>query len=78
MEAKPDPKVRAAAVVNDEDNFGLVFDNVFADRTADHIDTIAGMGLQHFGPDKGFKSSLARSAGKSAWRMIRSEEGLDD
>ncbi|MFE1325811.1 type I restriction endonuclease subunit R [Streptomyces sp. NPDC058741] len=77
-EAKADPKVRAAAVVNDEENFGLVFDNVFADKMADHIDTIAGMGRQYFGPDKGFKSSLDRSARKAAWRMIRREEGLDD
>ena len=77
-EAKADPKVRAAAVVNDEDNFGLVFDNVFADKMADHIDTIAGMGRQYFGPDKDFKSSLDRSARKAAWRMIRREEGLDD
>ncbi|MFE1248796.1 type I restriction endonuclease subunit R [Streptomyces sp. NPDC058766] len=77
-EAKADPKVRAAAVVNDEDNFGLVFDNVFADKMADHIDTVAGMGRQYFGPDKGFKSSLDRSARKAAWRMIRREEGLDD
>jgi type I restriction enzyme R subunit len=35
-EAKADPKVRAVAVVNDEDNFGLVFDNVFADKMVDH------------------------------------------
>ncbi len=77
-EAKADPKVRAAAVVNDEENFGLVFDNVFADKMADHIDTIAGMGRQYFSPDKGFKSSLDRSARKAAWRMIRREEGLDD
>ncbi|AKL66538.1 type I restriction endonuclease subunit R [Streptomyces sp. Mg1] len=77
-EAKADPKVRAAAVVNDEENFGLVFDNVFADKMADHIDTIAGMGRHYFGPDKGFKSSLDRSARKAAWRMIRREEGLDD
>lgn len=60
-EATADPKVKATAVVNDEENFGLVFDNVFADKMADHIDTIAGMGRQYFGPDKGFKSSLDRS-----------------
>ncbi|MBF4134657.1 hypothetical protein [Streptomyces albidoflavus] len=45
---------------------------------ADHIGTIAGMGRQYFGPDKGFKCSLYRSARKAAWRMIRREEGLDD
>lgn len=43
--------------------------SVFADKMADHIDTIAGMGRQYFGPDKGFKSILDRSARK---------EGLDD
>ncbi|MFF2774571.1 type I restriction endonuclease subunit R [Streptomyces sp. NPDC058052] len=77
-EAKADPKVRAAAVVNDEDNFGLVFDDVFADKMADHIDTIADLGRQYFGPDKGFKSSLDRSARKAAWRMIRREEGVEE
>ncbi|MFB7605347.1 type I restriction endonuclease subunit R [Streptomyces gardneri] len=77
-EAKADPKVRAVAVVNSEDNFGLVFDEVFADKMADHIDTIAGLGRQYFGPDKGFKSSLDRSARKAAWRMIRREEGVDE
>ncbi|NUV74642.1 hypothetical protein G6W56_10780 [Streptomyces fungicidicus] len=49
-----------------------------AQLMADHIGTIAGMGRQYFGPDKGFKSSLDRSARKAAWRMIRREEGLDD
>ena len=77
-EAKADKKVRAAAVVNDEDNFGKVFDRVFADKMADHIDTIAGMGRQYFGPDKGFKSNLDRSARRAAWRMIRREEDVDE
>ncbi|MGI5253566.1 type I restriction endonuclease subunit R [Actinacidiphila glaucinigra] len=77
-EAKADPKVQAAALVNNEDNFGIVFDKVFAGKMADHIDTIAGMGRQYFGPDKNFKSSLDRSARKAAWRMIRREAGLDD
>lgn len=36
-----DPKVRAAAVVNDEANFGKVFDRAFADNMADHIETTA-------------------------------------
>lgn len=49
--------MRAAAVVNDEDTSGLVFDNVFADKMADHLDTIAGMGRQYLGPDKGFSSA---------------------
>ncbi|MCF3125032.1 type I restriction endonuclease subunit R, partial [Streptomyces arenae] len=70
-ETKADPKVRAAAVANnDVDNFGLVFDDVFEDKMADHIDTIAGLGRQYFGPDKGFKSTLDRSARTAAWRII--------
>lgn len=38
-----DPKVRAAAVVNDEANFGKVFDRAFADNMADHIESTAGI-----------------------------------
>ncbi|GAA4071566.1 type I restriction endonuclease subunit R [Streptomyces shaanxiensis] len=78
-EAKADPKVRKAAVANDDvDNFGKVFDKVFADKMADHIDSIAGLGRQYFGPDRNFKSSLDRSARRAAWRMIRREEGVED
>lgn len=73
-----DPKVRAAAVVNDEDNFGKVFDKAFADNIADHLDTMAGLGRQYFGPDRNFKSNLDRSARRAAWRMIRREEGVDE
>ncbi|WP_406729475.1 type I restriction endonuclease [Streptomyces sp. GD-15H] len=78
-EAVADPKVRLAAVANtDPENFGVVFDDVFEDKMADHIDTIAGLGRQYFGPDKSFKSALNRSARRAAWRMIRQEENIDD
>ncbi|MEU6862800.1 DEAD/DEAH box helicase family protein [Streptomyces sp. NPDC046876] len=77
-EASADAKVRAAAVANDEDNFGKVFDKVFADKMADHIESMAGLGRQYFGADRNFKSSLDRSARRAAWRMIRREEGVDD
>ncbi|QKW06215.1 type I restriction endonuclease subunit R [Streptomyces sp. NA04227] len=76
-EAKADPKVRAAAI-NDEDNFGLVFDEVFEDKMAEHIDTIADMGRQYFSHDDSFKQSLNQSARRAAWRMIRREENIDD
>ncbi|WP_255954750.1 type I restriction endonuclease subunit R [Streptomyces odontomachi] len=76
-EAKADPKVRAAAV-NDEENFGLVFDEVFEDKMAEHIDTIADMGRQYFSHDESFKQSLNQSARRAAWRMIRREENIDD
>ncbi|WP_405696254.1 type I restriction endonuclease subunit R [Streptomyces sp. NBC_01185] len=75
---KEDPKVRAAAVVNDEANFGKVFDRAFADNMADHIEATAGIGRQYFGPDKSFRSSLDRSARRAAWRMIRREENVDE
>jgi type I restriction enzyme R subunit len=76
--AKNDPKVRAAAVVNDEDNFGVVFDKAFNGYMMDHVSTIDTLGKRYFGPDRNFKSNLDRSARRAAWRMIRSEEGLDD
>jgi type I restriction enzyme, R subunit len=77
-EAVADEKVRLAAVANDEDNFGEVFDEVFEDKMADHIDTIADMGRQYFGTEKAFKSSLNRSARSAAWRLIRRQEGVTD
>jgi type I restriction enzyme R subunit len=78
-EAVADPKVRQAAVANnDKENFGVVFDKAFEDKMADHIDTIAGLGKQYFGPDKSFKSSLNRSARNAAWRLIRQQEGVID
>ncbi|SCZ16626.1 type I restriction enzyme, R subunit [Streptomyces sp. 136MFCol5.1] len=52
--------------------------SVFADKMADHIDTITGIGRQYFGPTKGFKSSLYRGARKAAWQMNRRKECLDD
>ncbi|MET4922729.1 type I restriction endonuclease [Streptomyces sp. PSRA5] len=76
-EAKADPKARAAAV-NDEENFGLVFDEIFEDKMAEHIDTIADMGRQYFSHDDSFKRSLNQSARRAAWRMIRREENIDD
>ncbi|MFE0250957.1 type I restriction endonuclease subunit R [Streptomyces sp. NPDC059010] len=76
--AKNDPKVRAAAVVNDEDNFGVVFDKAFNGYMMDHVSTIDTLGKRYFGADRSFKSNLDRSARRAAWRMIRNEEGLDD
>ncbi len=38
-EAMADPKVRLAAVANDEENFGHVFDSVFEEKMMDHFDT---------------------------------------
>jgi len=75
---KEDPKVRAAALVNDEDNFGIVFDKRFEENMMDHVSTIDSLGRRYFGADRSFKSNLDRSARRAAWRMIRREEGLGD
>ncbi|TWH20363.1 type I restriction endonuclease subunit R [Prauserella rugosa] len=78
-EAVADEKVRLAAVNNTEENFGAVFDDVFEDKMADHIDTITGLGDQYFSSrDRTFKESLNRSARSAAWRLIRKQEGVND
>ncbi|WP_042398292.1 type I restriction endonuclease subunit R [Streptacidiphilus carbonis] len=76
--ALADTEVRQAAVVNDEDNFGKVFDQVFADKVEDHVGIVTDLGKRYFAQDKGFQASLNRSARRAAWRMIRREEGVDD
>ena len=78
-EAVADPKVRLAAVANDdEENFGHVFEPVFEEKMMDHFDTVADLGRKYFGPDRDFRSSLNRSARSAAWRMIRQQEGVID
>ncbi|MCW6003502.1 DEAD/DEAH box helicase family protein [Micromonospora sp. CPCC 205371] len=77
-ETLDDPKVRLAAVANDEENFGHVFDPVFEDKMMDHFDTMAEKGRKYFDPQEDFRSSLNRSARSAAWRMIRRQEGVED
>ncbi|WP_069815460.1 type I restriction endonuclease subunit R [Streptomyces sp. TP-A0874] len=72
-----DPKVRAAAVVNDESNFGIVSDKAVSDHMMDHVSTAQTLGKRYFAPDRGFKSYVDRSARRVAWRMIRIQEGLE-
>ncbi|MEV6802093.1 DEAD/DEAH box helicase family protein [Micromonospora rifamycinica] len=77
-EALADPKVRLAAVANDEENFGHVFDPVFEDKMMDHFDSTADLGRKYFDPQQNFRSSLNRSARSAAWRLIRRQEGVVD
>ncbi|MEH1017453.1 type I restriction endonuclease [Micromonospora sp. CPCC 206060] len=77
-EALAEPKVRAAAVVNDEENFGHVFEPVFEEKMMDHFDSVADLGRRYFGPDRDFRSSLNQSARSAAWRIIREQEGVVD
>ncbi|WP_405687148.1 hypothetical protein [Streptomyces sp. NBC_00057] len=66
------------ARVNDEANFGEVFDEVFANKVEERVGLITDLGKRYFALDKGFRSSLNRSARRAAWRMIRREEGVDE
>jgi type I restriction enzyme R subunit len=77
-EAVADPKVRQAAIANDEENFGHVFVPVFEDKMMDHFDTTADLGRKYFDPQQNFRSSLNRSARSAAWQMIRRQEGVVD
>jgi type I restriction enzyme R subunit len=77
-EAVADPKVRQAAVANDEENFGHVFVPVFEDKMMDHFDTTADLGRKYFDPQQNFRSSLNRSARSAAWQMIRRQAGVID
>ncbi|WP_213451254.1 type I restriction endonuclease subunit R [Rhizomonospora bruguierae] len=77
-EAMAEPKVRQAAVANDEENFGHVFIPVFEEKMMDHFETAADLGRRYFGPQSDFRSSLNRSARSAAWRLIRRQEGVVD
>ena len=78
-EAMAEKRVQLAAVANDEENFGRVFDSVFEEKMMDHFDTVKELGNRYFSnsePD--FRSSLNRSARRAAWRLIRQQQGVDD
>lgn len=77
-EAIADPKVRLAAVANDEDGFDHVFVPVFEEKMMDHFDSIADLGRKYFGPEQDYRNSLNRSARRAAWQMIRRQEGVVD
>jgi type I restriction enzyme R subunit len=72
------PAVRQAAVANNEEEFGLVFEPAFEEKMADHFDTVAAFGREYFRPDSELRRSLNRSARSAAWRMIRQQEGVLD
>ncbi|QOC92185.1 type I restriction endonuclease subunit R [Micromonospora craniellae] len=77
-EAMAEPKVRQAAVANDEENFGHVFIPVFEEKMMDHFESAAELGRRYHGPQSDFRSSLNRSARSAAWRLIRRQEGVVD
>ncbi|MEV5829161.1 DEAD/DEAH box helicase family protein [Spirillospora sp. NPDC052242] len=76
-EAMADPKVKAAAVANnDVENFGVVFDKKFEEKMMDHIDTTANLGRQYFGQDPEFRSALNSRARRAAWQLLREQAGV--
>ncbi|TDC69813.1 type I restriction endonuclease subunit R [Actinomadura sp. GC306] len=76
-EAMADPKVKQAAVANnDQENFGVVFDKVFENKMMDHVDTVATLGEKYFGSDPEFKSSLNSRARRAAWQLLREQAGV--
>ncbi|MEV4565144.1 type I restriction endonuclease [Nonomuraea sp. NPDC049419] len=79
-EAVNDPKVRQAAVANvDPENFGHVFNDVFINKVADHVDTLRTLGDRFFdAKDTSFRNALTKTARRAAWRLIREQEGLND
>ena len=77
--AMAEPQVQRAALVNDEAGFGKVFDDVFVDKMADHVDTVASIGRRYFAQgNKDFREELNRSARSAAWRLIRRQAGIID
>ncbi|MFG3259879.1 type I restriction endonuclease subunit R [Streptomyces sp. NPDC048172] len=77
-EAMAEPKVRQAALVNEEDNFGVVFDKVFQGKMMAHVSRTADIGKRYRGRDDDFRSGLDRMARRAAFRQIRRDAGLDD
>lgn len=68
--AAEDPKVRAAAFANDEENFGHVFDDVFQDRVYERVEDNTTF-LLRFADDVLFKAELTKLARRRAYEMIR-------
>ncbi|GAB2785750.1 hypothetical protein GCM10027073_17740 [Streptomyces chlorus] len=69
--APPPPTTRPTS-------FGIVFDKKFEESMMDHVSTIDTLRKRYFDAAREFKFNPDRSAHRAAWRMIRSEEGLDD
>lgn len=69
-EAAKEPKVRAAAMVNDESTFGQVFDSVFEDKVYERVGENTRF-LKRFADDADFKEELTKLARRRAYEMIR-------
>ncbi|KWX05660.1 restriction endonuclease subunit R [Carbonactinospora thermoautotrophica] len=73
--AVQDSALQAAAAVNDEENFGVVFDKRFEDVVIERHDD-NGRLMQRFFDDDAFRSGLTKLARRAAYQAIRRNSGL--
>ncbi|MQY20234.1 type I restriction endonuclease subunit R [Nocardia macrotermitis] len=77
-EAVDEPAVEDAALSNNKEDFGIVFDKVFKDKIVKHFNTQTDLGKRYFHPDQQFRKDLDRQARTAAYRLIRRRHGLPE
>lgn len=77
-ETVEDPQVQDAAMANNQEDFGVVFDKVFAQKVGQHFDTQTDLGVRYFASDQEFRKDLDRQARSAAYRLIRRRHGLPE
>jgi type I restriction enzyme R subunit len=68
--AMDEPRVKAAAFANNEEDFGHVFDKVFEDKLIERIEDNTKV-LQKFTDDDTFKTELTQKARRYAYEALR-------
>ncbi|WP_067653343.1 type I restriction endonuclease subunit R [Nocardia harenae] len=77
--AMDEPQVEQARLANKNvDDFGVVFDKVFAEKMVEHFDTLNDLGGRYFAQDKEFKRDLDRQARTAAFRLLGRRHGLPE
>jgi hypothetical protein len=66
--------VRRAALANEEEAFGIVFDRVFTHRMAAHFDKGGDLSAHYFSGDPAIRNALTVGARGPAWRLIRAQD----
>jgi hypothetical protein len=69
-----DLRVRRAALANEEKDFGIVFDRIFTDQMAAHVDTIGDLTNHYFSRNPTLRNHLTAGARDAAWRLLRAQE----
>ncbi len=77
--AMDEPQVEQARLANKNvDDFGVVFDKVFAEKMVEHFDTLNDLGERYFARDNEFKKDLDRQARTAAFRLLGRRHGLPE